>query len=67
MFVENKLDDLKQEEYIKFIRNNCIKNDCTAEMLNILRNLQYFERAQMKKLDHYILEEMEGHKKGTTD
>ncbi len=39
--MENKLDDLKQEEYLKYIRTNCIKNDCTSEMLNIFRNLQY--------------------------
>lgn len=30
MFVDNKLDDLKQEEYLKYIRANCIKNDCTS-------------------------------------
>jgi hypothetical protein len=42
MFVGNKLDDLKQEEYLKYIRANCIKNDCTAELLSILKNLQYF-------------------------
>lgn len=53
--MENKLDDLKQEEYLKYIRTNCIKNDCTSEMLNIFRNLQYLQKAQVKKLDHYIL------------
>mgnify|MGYP003597340772 CR=1 FL=1 len=67
MVVGNKLDDLKQEEYLKYIRSNCIKNDCTSEMLNIFKNFQYLEKNQIKKLDSLILEEMGVNKKGSSD
>lgn len=63
----NKLEDLKQEEYLKYIRSNSIKNDCTTEMLNILKNFQYLDKNQIKKLDNIILEEMGTIKKGPSD
>lgn len=63
----SKLEDLKQEEYLKYIRSNSIKNDCTTEMLNILKNFQYLDKNQIKKLDNIILEEMGTIKKGPSD
>jgi hypothetical protein len=65
--VGSKLEDLKQEEYLKYIRSNSIKNDCTTEMLNILKNFQYLDKNQIKKLDNIILEEMGTIKKGPSD
>ncbi len=63
----SKLEDLKQEEYLKYIRSNSIKNDCTTEMLNIFKNFQYLDKNQIKKLDNIILEEMGTIKKGPSD
>lgn len=53
---ENKMDDIKLNDFIKHIRASCIKNDCTDIMFACMKNLQYFEKSQWKKLDAYILE-----------
>lgn len=36
------MNDIKLEDYLKHIRANCIKNDCTDTMFGALKNLQYF-------------------------
>jgi hypothetical protein len=54
--VEKKMNDIRIDDYLKHIRTNCIKNDCTDVMFETLKNLQYFEGAQWKKLEKYILE-----------
>jgi hypothetical protein len=50
------MNDIKLDDYLKHIRTNCIKNDCSEEMFGSFKNLQYFEGAQWKKLDNFILE-----------
>lgn len=61
------MDDLKLEDYIKHIRTTCIKNDCNDFMFSSLKNLQYFDRNQWKKLDRYLLEELGLTKRETSD
>ena len=61
------MDDLKMGDFMKHIRNNCIKNDCSDLMFACMKNLQYFEKNHWKKLDAYILEELGINKKPTGD
>lgn len=42
IILENKMDDLKMGDFMKHIRNNCIKNDCSDLMFACMKNLQYF-------------------------
>lgn len=58
------MNDIRIDDYLKHIRTNCIKNDCTDVMFETLKNLQYFEGAQWKKLEKYILEQIGMNKKG---
>ena len=67
MVLENKMEDLKISEYIKHMRTNCIKNNCTNLLFSCLKNLQYFEKGQWKKLDSFILEELGIQTKKNTD
>ena len=55
IYFENKMDEIKLEDYIKHIRAGCLKNDANELMFACFKNLQYFDRAQWKRLDSYIL------------
>lgn len=55
IFFENKMDEIKLEDYIKHIRAACYKNDANELMFACFKNLQYFDRAQWKKLDAFLL------------
>lgn len=61
------MEDIKINEFIKHIRNNCIKNDCTDTMFACLKNLQFFEKSHWKKLDSHILEELGINKKSASE
>jgi hypothetical protein len=41
-FVEKKINEIKLDDYLKHIRTNCKKNECTDVMFEALKNLQYF-------------------------
>jgi hypothetical protein len=50
--------ELTMEEYIKRIRGSCIKNVCEETMLGCLKIIQYFEKAEWKKLEHFLVQEI---------
>lgn len=52
------MDDIKLDDYVKHIRASCINNDCNEFMFACMKNLQYFDSKQWKKLDRYLLEEL---------
>jgi hypothetical protein len=51
---------LTMEEYMKRIKGSCTKNGCEDLMLSCLKNIQYFEKSEWKKLEQFLEQDISG-------
>ena len=61
--VQEEVENLKKyglstEEYVKRMKGSCMKYGCEEVMLNCLKNIQYFEKPDWKKLEVYVTKEI---------
>ena len=61
--VQEEVESLKKyglstEEYVKRMKGSCMKYGCEEVMLNCLKNIQYFEKSDWKKLEVFVTKEI---------